>query len=62
LDVGSVVKGDIEHNVISIETGANFNGKVVRMTKQSRKDFVADGYDNENDKSVYNLTDKIVAK
>jgi cytoskeletal protein CcmA (bactofilin family) len=62
LDVGSVVKGDIEHNVISIETGANFNGKVARMTKQSGKDFVADGYDNENDKSVYDLTDKIVAK
>ena len=30
LDAGSTVVGDIEHSEISIETGANFNGKVIR--------------------------------
>ena len=37
LDSGSTVKGDIEHSEISIETGANFNGKVIRMSKQQKK-------------------------
>ena len=60
LDVGSVVKGDIEHSVISIETGANFNGKVVRMTKQSKK--VLENPENTNDNPVYNITNKVVAK
>ena len=32
LDAGSTVKGDIEHSEISIETGANFNGKVIRIS------------------------------
>jgi len=60
LDVGSVVKGDIEHSVISIETGANFNGKVMRITKQAKKG--TEGTEVDNNKSVYNLTDKVVAK
>lgn len=60
LDVGSVVKGDIEHSVISIETGANFNGKVLRMTKQSKK--VLENPENANDNPVYNITNKVVAK
>ena len=34
LDAGSTVTGDIEHSEISIETGANFNGKVIRISKQ----------------------------
>ena len=60
LDVGSVVKGDIEHSLISIEIGANFNGKVIRMVKQPKRDpnEVQEG----SDKSVYNITDKVVAK
>ena len=37
LDAGSTVKGDIEHSEISIETGANFNGKVIRIAKSQRK-------------------------
>ena len=60
LDVGSVVKGDIEHSVISIEIGANFNGKVVRMAKQAKKG--PDEPQNEDDNSVYNIADKVVAK
>ena len=60
LDVGSVVKGDIEHTVISIEIGANFNGKVVRMAKQEKRG--SDETQNESDKAVYNITDKVIAK
>ncbi len=60
LDVGSVVKGDIEHSVISIEIGANFNGKIVRMVKQTKRG--SEEPQNEDDKSVYNITDKVVAK
>jgi cytoskeletal protein CcmA (bactofilin family) len=60
LDVGSVVKGDIEHSVISIEIGANFNGKVIRMAKQTKK--VSEDSQNEVDKAVYNITDKVIAK
>ena len=60
LDVGSVVKGDIEHSVISIEIGANFNGKVVRIAKQAKKG--QDEPQNEDDNSVYKITDKVVAK
>ncbi|MFL2793561.1 MAG: polymer-forming cytoskeletal protein [Paracoccaceae bacterium] len=37
LDAGSTVMGDIEHSEISIETGANFNGKVIRISKQEKK-------------------------
>ena len=59
LDAGSTVIGDIEHSEISIETGANFNGKVIRISKQEKK-----SGDNEigEDNSVYSLTDKAVAK
>ena len=59
LDAGSTVKGDIEHSEISIETGANFNGKVIRMAKPQRK-----GGENEGEEinSIYSLTDKAVAK
>ena len=59
LDAGSTVIGDIEHSEISIETGANFNGKVIRISKQEKK-----SGDNEigEDNSVYSLADKAVAK
>ena len=60
LDVGSVVKGDIEHTVISIEIGANLNGKVIRMAKQAKRG--SDETQNEPDKAVYNITDKVGAK
>jgi cytoskeletal protein CcmA (bactofilin family) len=59
LDAGSTVKGDIEHSEISIETGANFNGKVIRMSKPQRK---ADESESREDNSIYPLTDKAVAK
>ena len=59
LDAGSIVKGDIEHSEISIETGANFNGKVIRIAKSQRKTGESErGEDN----SIYSLTDKAVAK
>lgn len=60
LDVGSVVKGDIEHSVISIEIGANFNGKVIRMAGQAKRG--SDEAQNESDKAVYNIADKVAAK
>ena len=59
LDAGSTVKGDIEHSEISIETGANFNGKVIRIAKPQRKTGEIEG---EEDNSIYSLTDKAVAK
>ena len=59
LDSGSTVKGDIEHSEISIETGANFNGKVIRISKQQKKSGESDGEENN---SIYSLTDKAVAK
>ena len=59
LDAGSTVKGDIEHSEISIETGANFNGKVIRMAKPQRK---AGESESGEDNSIYSLTDKAVAK
>ena len=59
LDSGSTVKGDIEHSEISIETGANFNGKVIRISKQQKKSSESEGEENN---SVYSLTDKAVAK
>ena len=59
LDSGSTVKGDIEHSEISIETGANFNGKVVRISKQQKKSAETE---TEEDNSIYSLTDKAVAK
>ena len=59
LDSGSTVKGDIEHSEISIETGANFNGKVIRISKQQKRS--AEG-DTGEDNSIYSLTDKAVAK
>lgn len=59
LDVGATVKGDIEHSEISIETGANFNGKVIRIAKQPKKNTENDGGD---DSSIYTLTEKAVAK
>ena len=59
LDSGSMVKGDIEHSEISIETGANFNGKVIRISKQQKKSGESDG---EEINSIYSLTDKAVAK
>ena len=59
LDSGSTVKGDIEHSEISIETGANFNGKVIRMSKQQKKSGESEGGENN---SIYSLTDKAVAK
>jgi cytoskeletal protein CcmA (bactofilin family) len=59
LDAGSTVKGDIEHSEISIETGANFNGKVIRIAKPQRKSDESEG---EEDNSIYSLTDKAVAK
>ena len=59
LDAGSTVIGDIEHSEISIETGANFNGKIIRISKQEKK-----SGDNEigEDNPVYSLPDKAVAK
>ena len=59
LDSGSTVKGDIEHSEISIETGANFNGKVIRISKQQKKSGESEGGENN---SIYSLTDKAVAK
>ena len=59
LDSGSTVKGDIEHSEISIETGANFNGKVIRISKQQKKSVESES---EEDNSIYSLTDKAVAK
>ena len=59
LDAGSTVKGDIEHSEISIETGANFNGKVIRFAKQAKK---SGENDSEEDNSIYSLSDKAVAK
>ena len=59
LDSGSTVKGDIEHSEISIETGANFNGKVIRISKQQKKSGESEGGENS---SIYSLTDKAVAK
>ena len=58
-DVGSTIKGDIEHSEISIETGANFNGKVIRISKQQKKSSEAEGTE---DNSIYSITDKAVAK
>ena len=59
LDSGSTVNGDIEHSEISIETGANFNGKVIRISKQQKK---SSENETEEDNSIYSLTDKAVAK
>ena len=59
LDAGSTVKGDIEHSEISIETGANFNGKVIRIAKPQRK---AGESESGEDNSIYSLTDRAVAK
>ena len=59
LDAGSIVNGDIEHSEISIETGANFNGKVIRISKQTKK---SGENDSAEDNSIYTLTDKAVAK
>ena len=59
LDSGSTVNGDIEHSEISIETGANFNGKVIRISKQQKK---SAENETEVDNSIYSLTDKAVAK
>ena len=59
LDSGSTVKGDIEHSEISIETGANFNGKVIRISKQQKKSSESE---DEETNSIYSLTDKAVAK
>ena len=59
LDVGSIVKGDIEHSEISIETGANFNGKVIRISKQSKK---IDSPEIGKDDTTYSLNDRAVAK
>ena len=59
LNSGSTVKGDIEHSEISIETGANFNGKVIRISKQQKKSSDSEG---EETNSIYSLTDKAVAK
>ncbi len=59
LDSGSTVKGDIEHIEISIETGANFNGKVLRISKQQKR---PTEIETAEDNSIYSLTDKAVAK
>ena len=59
LDAGSTVKGDIEHSEISIETGANFNGKVIRIAKSQRKSGESES---EEDSSIYSITDKAIAK
>ena len=61
LDAGSTVKGDIEHSEISIETGANFNGKVIRISKQQKKSSDSDSESGE-DNSIYSMTDKALAK
>ena len=58
LDAGSVT-GDIEHSEISIETGANFNGKVIRISKQVKKSGESESGE---DNSIYSLADKAVAK
>ncbi len=55
----STVKGDIEHSEISIETGANFNGKVIRIAKPQRK--IGESESGE-DNSIYSLSDKAVTK
>ena len=59
LDSGSTVKGDIEHSEISIETGANFNGKVIRIAKQQKRSAEIETSDNN---SVNSVTDKALAK
>ena len=59
LDAGSTVTGDVEHSEISIETGANFNGKVIRIAKQVKKS--GENVSGE-DNSIYSLADKAVAK
>ena len=59
LDAGSTVNGDIENSEISIETGANFNGKVIRISKQQKK---SSEIETGEDNSIYSLTDKAVAK
>tara|TARA_B100002051_G_scaffold272661_1_gene309828 strand:- start:948 stop:1352 length:405 start_codon:yes stop_codon:yes gene_type:complete len=59
LDAGSTVKGDIEHSEISIETGANFNGKVIRISKQQKK---SSDSESGEDNSIYSMTDKALAK
>ena len=59
LDAGSKVVGDIEHSEISIETGANFNGKVIRIAKQTKKTGESESGE---DNSIYSLADKAVAK
>ena len=59
LDAGSTVVGDIDHSEISIETGANFNGKVIRISKQVKK---SGEYESGEDNSIYSLADKAVAK
>ena len=59
LDAGSTVKGDIEHSEISIESGANFNGKVIRIAKPQRK--IGESESGE-DNSIYSLSDKAVTK
>ena len=59
LDAGSTVKGDIEHSEISIETGANFNGKVIRIAKPQRKTGESESGE---DNPIYSLTEKAVAK
>ena len=59
LDAGSTVTGDVEHSEISIETGANFNGKVIRISKQVKK--LGENESGE-DNSIYSLADKAVAK
>ena len=59
LDAGATVKGDIEHSEISIETGANFNGKVIRISKQQKK---SSDSESGEDNSIYSMTDKALAK
>ena len=59
LDAGSTVTGDIEHSEISIETGANFNGKVIRISKQVKK---SGENESKEENSIYSLADKAVAK
>ena len=59
LDSGSTVKGDIEHSEISIETGANFNGKVLRISKQQKRSAESETVE---DNAIYSMTDKAVAK
>ena len=59
LDAGSTVKGDIEHSDISIETGANLNGKVIRMSKQQKKSSDSESLE---DNSIYPMTDKALVK